>query len=266
MPLVIGIDSSTQSTKVEVRDLDTGEVRSTARRSHPATTPPRSEQDPQAWWEALVQAVQAAGLDDADDVVAVAVGGQQHGMVVLDDDDHIVRDAKLWNDTESAVDAAVLVEAIGAPAWAQASGSVPLAAFTISKVAWLKVHEPENYARLSSLLLPHDWLTFQLAGRKVTDRGDASGTGYWSPAEGRWRTDLLRLVDADRDWGATLPRVLSPFESAGVLRGVAASALGLGDRGVLVGPGTGDNMAAALGMGLLPGDVVISLGDRKSVV
>ena len=262
MPFVIGIDSSTQSTKVEVRDVDTGEVRSSAKHEHLATTPPRSEQDPQGWWQALVSAVRAG---EPADVVAISVGGQQHGMVVLDDDAHVVRPAKLWNDTESASEAASLVEAIGAAAWAHATGSVPLAAFTISKVAWLKVHEPENYARLSSVLLPHDWLTYMLCGRKVTDRGDASGTGYWSPAEGRWRTDLLGLIDSDRDWESSLPAVLSPFEAAGLLQPVAASALGLDRSEVLVGPGTGDNMAAALGMGLLPGDVVVSLGTSGTV-
>ena len=262
MPLVIGIDSSTQSTKVEVRDVETGEVRAAGRHAHPATTPPRSEQDPQAWWDALVQAVRAA---EADDVVAMAVAGQQHGMVALDSDGHPIRPAKLWNDTESAAEAEALVDALGAVAWAEAAGSVPLAAFTISKVAWLKAHEPENYARVSSLLLPHDWLTFMLTGRMTTDRGDASGTGYWSPAEGRWRPDLLRQIDAERDWSAALPLVLAPFETAGVMQPAAANALGLGSGEVVVGPGTGDNMAAALGIGLRPGDVVISLGTSGTV-
>ena len=262
MPLVIGIDSSTQSTKVEVRDVETGEVRAAGRHAHPATTPPRSEQDPQAWWDALVQAVRAA---EADDVVAMAVAGQQHGMVALDSDGHPIRPAKLWNDTESAAEAEALVDALGAVAWAEAAGSVPLAAFTISKVAWLKAHEPENYARVSSVLLPHDWLTFMLTGRMTTDRGDASGTGYWSPAEGRWRPDLLRQIDAERDWSAALPLVLAPFETAGVMQPAAANALGLGSGEVVVGPGTGDNMAAALGIGLRPGDVVISLGTSGTV-
>lgn len=264
MPLVIGIDSSTQSTKVEVRDVDTGEVRASGRHAHPATTPPRSEQDPQAWWEALVHAVRATGAD-GDDVVAVSVAGQQHGMVVLDEAGHVIRPAKLWNDTESAAEADALVAALGAVAWAEAVGSVPLAAFTVSKFAWLKLHEPDNYARVLSLLLPHDWLTFTLTGRMTTDRGDASGTGYWSPAEGRWRPDLLRQIDAERDWSAALPLVLAPFETAGVLQPSAAEALGLGAGAVLVGPGTGDNMAAALGMGLIPGDVVISLGTSGTV-
>ena len=264
MPLVVGIDSSTQSTKVEVRDVDTGEVRASGRHPHPATTPPRSEQDPQAWWEALVHAVRASELDSGD-VVAMSVAGQQHGMVVLDDDGHVIRPAKLWNDTESAAEADALVVALGAVAWAEAAGSVPLAAFTVSKVAWLKSHEPDNYARLSSLLLPHDWLTFILTGRMTTDRGDASGTGYWSPGDGRWRPDLLRQIDAERDWSAALPRVLAPFETAGVVGSTAAQALGLGSGTVLVGPGTGDNMAAALGMGLVPGDVVISLGTSGTV-
>jgi len=262
---VAGIDSSTSATKVEVRDADTGRLWGSGRRPHPPTRPPRSEQDPGAWWAALVQAWHDAGRYD---VVAMSVAGQQHGMVVLDDADQPLRPAKLWNDTEAAPDAAALVDTLGSQEWADRCGSVPVAAFTIAKLAWLQRVEPDNFARLRKILLPHDWLTWRLTGRIVTDRGDASGTGYWSPREGRWRTDLLRLLTNDGavDWIERLPTVLAPNEAAGEVSVEAALPLNLEAGSVLVGPGTGDNMAAALGAGLRPGDVLVSIGTSGTVM
>jgi xylulokinase len=262
MPLVAGIDSSTQAIKVEVRDADTGRRWGQGRRPHPPTAPPRSEQDPSEWWAALVQAWHEAGRYD---VAALSVAAQQHGLVALDAERRVLRPAKLWNDTESAADAVALVDALGAEVWAQACGSVPVASFTVTKLAWLRRREPDAYARLASVLLPHDWLTFRLTGRLVTDRGDASGTGYWSPREGRWRSDLLRLVDPGAEWSERLPVVLAPGEPAGPLARSAALPLGLDGQEVQVGPGTGDNMAAALGLGLRPGEVAISIGTSGTI-
>jgi xylulokinase len=263
VPLIGGIDSSTSATKVEVRDADDGRLWGSGRRPHPATTPPRSEQDPQAWWGALVQAWHDAGRYDAE---VISVAGQQHGLVVLDEEANVLRPAKLWNDTESAPDASALVEALGAERWAQGCGSVPVPAFTVTKLAWLKRTEPATFARIRHILLPHDWLTWRLTGRLVTDRGDASGTGYWSPREGRWRTDLLRAVDDLPDWQDRLPTVLAPTEAAGPLSEDAALPLNLDSAAVVVAPGTGDNMAAALGVGLGPGDVLVSIGTSGTVM
>jgi xylulokinase len=258
VPAVAGIDSSTQSVKVEVRDLDSGDVLAVGRGSHPSTTPPRSEQDPHSWWAALVEAF-AQVSEVVDQIVAVSVGGQQHGLVVLDDNGDVIRPAKLWNDTESAGQADRLVEHLGAQAWADACGSVPVAAFTVTKLAWLAENEPESYARIASVMLPHDWLTWRLTGCRVTDRGDASGTGYYSASGGDWRLDLLGAVGPVHDWASILPEVLGPWESAGTVLGSVLSELGLrGD--VVVGAGSGDNMAAALGMGLGPRDIALSFG------
>jgi xylulokinase len=184
--------------------------------------------------------------------VAVSVAAQQHGMVVLDDDGRVVRPAKLWNDTESAGDCAELIGRVrgGAAAWATACGSVPVAAFTVTKLRWLQRCEPANWERVTAVLLPHDWMTFRLTGRRVTDRGDASGTGYWSPHENRYRTDLLDAALGEGPWLDLLPEVLDPRAAAGEWLGF----------GPIVGPGTGDNMAAALGLGLRPGDLALSLG------
>src|SRR3712207_2787228 len=185
MTLVARVDTSTQACKVVGRDAATGELVREGRAGHPAGT----EVDPAAWEAALRQAVtEAGGLDD---VAAVAVGGQQHGMVCLDEDGEVVRPALLWNDTRSAGAAADLIAELGPgeagrTAWAEAVGLVPVASFTVTKLRWLAEHEPENAARTVAVCLPHDWLTWELAGSPgldalVTDRGDASGTGYWSP-------------------------------------------------------------------------------------
>ncbi len=251
MALVLGVDSSTQSTKVEMRDADSGELLGSGRAPHPSTSPPRSEQDPEAWREALVEARQHAGSIA---VVAMAIAAQQHGLVALDRAGQVIRPAKLWNDTESAPDAQWLVEQLGGPeAWTEACGSMPVSSLTISKLSWLHRCEPEHFERIAQVLLPHDWLTYRMSGRFTTDRGDASGTGYWSPAEGRWRPDLLDVVDGTKDWASCLPEVLGPTDRVREREGA------------VIAPGTGDNMAAALGVALEPGQVAISLGTSGTV-
>lgn len=235
MPLVAGVDSSTQSVKIVVRDAESGELITQARRAHPDGT----EVDPQAWWVALTDALAEVEQTSGGVIAAIGIGAQQHGMVVVDEQGEVVRPALLWNDTRSAADADDLVVELGGPqAWADAVGSVPVASFTVSKIRWLARHEPERADRVRRILLPHDWLTWRLAGRPdaaTTDRGDASGTGYWSPAQERYRMDLLSLA-----FGRELevPRVAGPAEVVGQT-----------DKGAVLSAGTGDNMAAALGGG-----------------
>ena len=244
--LVAGVDSSTQSCTVLVVDADTGAVVRQGRSAHPDGT----EVAPAAWESALHEASERAG--GLDDVAAVSVGGQQHGMVCLDDDGAVVRPALLWNDTRSAGAARDLIGELGGPqAWAEAVGLVPVASFTVTKLRWMADAEPDNAARTAAVCLPHDWLTWRLAGAPgldslVTDRGDASGTGYWSAATGEYRPDLLRL---GLGHDAAVPRVLGPHEQS-----LSAAS------GALLGPGSGDNAAAALGLGADEGDVVISIG------
>lgn len=251
--LVAGVDSSTQSCKVVVRDAATGALVRSGRASHPDGT----SVAPAAWWSALQTAVDEAG--GLDDVAAVAVGGQQHGMVTLDEHGEVVRDALLWNDTRSAGAARDLIDELGGPqAWAQAIGSVPVASLTVTKLRWLRDAEPENAARVAAVALPHDWLTWKLAGATsldalVTDRSDVSGTGYWSPFDEAYRPDLLRLAVGSEP---VLPRVLGPHEQAGT---TAATLTGV-PAGLPLGPGAGDNAAAALALGLRAGDVSVSLG------
>ncbi|WP_223622584.1 xylulokinase [Microbacterium sp. EST19A] len=260
MALVLGVDSSTQSCKAVVVDASTGAVVRTGRAAHPDGT----SVDPEAWWVALQAAIADAG--GLDDIEAWAVGGQQHGMVALDASGAVIRDALLWNDTRSADAAAELVAEFGAQELADRTGLVPVASFTISKVRWLRDHEPENAERVAAIALPHDWLTWRLRGygpagtdaaplgpdldALVTDRSDASGTGYWSAATGEYDRELL-IAALGHD--AVLPRVLGADES------VTDAA------GRRVGAGAGDNAAAALGLGAETGDVVVSIGTSGTV-
>jgi xylulokinase len=257
MTTVIGVDSSTQSCKVVVRDADTGALLATGRASHPDGT----EVDPEHWWTALQAALTGAG--GLDGVAAVSIAGQQHGMVVLDAEGRVIRPALLWNDTRSAAAASALTEEVGAEQIVARTGSLPVASFTATKLRWLRDAEPENAVRVAAVCLPHDWLTWRLRGygpageselgpdltELVTDRSDASGTSYWSPAAGDYDRDLLvRALGHD----AILPRVLGPAES-------------VAGPGFVVGPGAGDNASAALGLDAHPGDVVVSLGTSGTV-
>jgi xylulokinase len=255
--LVAGVDSSTQSCKVVIRDAQTGALVRSGRAAHPDGT----EVHPDAWWAALGEAVRDAG--GLDDVSGLAVGAQQHGMVCLDEAGEVVRPALLWNDTRSAPAADALVAELGAKAWAEGVGSVPVASFTVTKLRWLAENEPANAAATAAVCLPHDWLTWRLRGspggdQLVTDRSDASGTGYWSPATGEYRPDLL-----ERAFGKTplLPRVLGPAASAGE----TAELPGITRAGIHIGPGAGDNAAAGLGLGAVEGDVIVSIGTSGTV-
>ena len=242
MTLVLGIDSSTQSTKALLVDAEDGTVVD----SRTAPHPPGTEVDPRSWLSALETATDGL-LGRAD---AVSVAGQQHGMVALDAHGAPVRDALLWNDTRSAGAARDLVAEMGGPqACADAIGSVMVASFTATKLRWLRDHEPERADRVSTVLLPHDFVSRHLCDpgtEAFTDRGDASGTGYFATSEGVWRPDL-----AERALGraVALPRLVAPGA-------VAAHT----PDGAVVAGGTGDNMGAALGMALQPGDVLVSVG------
>ncbi|MFP3714015.1 xylulokinase [Puerhibacterium sp. TATVAM-FAB25] len=286
MPLVAGVDSSTQSCKIVVRDADTGRLVRSGSAKHPDGT----EVDPRHWWDAFTQAAEAAG--GLDDVAAIAVGGQQHGLVALDADGNVIRPALLWNDTRSAGSAEDLIRELGdgdreagAQRWADAVGSVLVASLTVTKLRWVRDHEPENAARIAAVALPHDWLSWRIAGygpaddasaplgpqldKLFTDRSDASGTGYYdadasaseadgavAEGAGAYRRDLLRLALGRDD--VVLPRVLTPTEAGGVAHASVAGADVEG--GALIGPGAGDNAGASLGLGMRPGDIAISIG------
>lgn len=265
--LVAGVDSSTQSCKVVIRSLLTGAVLRNGRAAHPSGT----EVDPEQWWLALQAAVRDAG--GLDDVAALSVGGQQHGLVALDSAGCVIRPALLWNDTRSADAARELIGEVGAEAFATRTGSVPVASFTIAKLRWLVDNEPQNAVRIAAIALPHDWLTWRLRGfgpenpqldELVTDRSDASGTGYFDATTDCYDRDLLGVaLRRPTDAGLpeiVLPRVLNPSEKRRVQRASSHFPLGL-----VVGAGAGDNAAAALGLDAHPGDVIVSIGTSGTV-
>ncbi|MDR1264203.1 MAG: xylulose kinase [Propionibacteriaceae bacterium] len=261
MTLVAGVDSSTQSCKVVVKDAATGSLVRSGRAPHPDG----SAVHPDRWWQALAEAAAAAG--GLDDCAAIAVAGQQHGLVCLDTDGEVVREALLWNDNRSAAAAEDLIaelgsgdRATGAASWAERCGSVPVASLTVAKLRWLAQHEPANAAKTVACCLPHDWLSWRLAGHGprsqggdgavealFSDRSDASGTGYYNPSTDQYDRQLLKLASGRDD--LLLPAVLGPAQAGGRTRA-----------GALIGPGAGDNAAAALGLGLTPGEVSVSLG------
>ena len=249
--LVAGVDSSTQSTKVLLCQTDDGTVVGQATAPHPDGT----ECHPDLWWRALGEAGHGL-LDRAD---AIGVAAQQHGMVVLNQAGQVIRPALLWNDMRSAPQAMALIAELGGPAeWARRTGSVPTASFTVTKLRWLAEHEPDAAERTAHVLLPHDWLTWRLTGwgggpggsggrvEAATDRGDASGTGYFSPAASRW---LPEIAAAALGHPVALPRLAAPAEIVARTPGGAA-----------LSAGTGDNMGAALGLGVGLGEVVVSIG------
>jgi xylulokinase len=248
MRLVAGIDSSTQSVKVVIRDAQTGELIREARGSHPDGT----EVEPGHWWDALQKTLKDAG--GLSDVEAISVGGQQHGLVALDSNGEVIRPALLWNDTRSAKQAEELnKEAGGNQKIADATGSVLLAAFTASKVRWVAENEPENAKKIAALALPHDWVSWKLQEKNdlnllFTDRSEASGTGYFNPVTSQYdRSILAKALGSDRD--VILPRIVPGNEFGGQT-----------PTGAKIGAGAGDNAAAAFGLQAKPGDVIVSLG------
>ncbi|WP_328429304.1 xylulokinase [Streptomyces sp. NBC_00443] len=258
-PLVVGVDTSTQSTKALVVDASTGQVVASGQAPHTVSSGAARESDPRQWWDALCEALRQCG-DAAHEAAAVSIGGQQHGLVTLDDRGEPVRPALLWNDVRSAPQARRLTEELGgAKFWAERTGSVPAASFTVTKWAWLAENEPESVRATKAVRLPHDYLTERLTGQGTTDRGDASGTGWWASGTESYDEEILARVGLAP---AMLPRVVRPGEIAGTVRDSHELPF---SKGTLVAPGTGDNAAAALGLGLRPGMPVLSLGTSGTV-
>lgn len=246
-----------------VVDVISGEIVGTGRAEHAVLGRDGvRETDPEQWWIALGQAISQTGC--AKDIAAISVAAQQHGLVVLDTARHPLRPAILWNDVRSAPDALVIVDELGGPERAaDLIGSLPIAAFTVTSWAWLRRMEPDLVRRVAGVRLPHDWLTERLTGNAVTDRGDVSATGWWSTATEAYLPEILDspAVRLAPEW---LPRVLKPTEAAGKIRSNSAELLGL-STDVIVGPGTGDNPAAALALGIGLGESAISLGTSGTV-
>lgn len=263
MALVLGAAFGPRATHVEVRDADAGDLVATGTARHEDLGP--DVDDPTAWWRSLTSAVGQTGKRE---IAAISVCGSHPGLVLLDGAGAVLRPMQPWADAEAAVHAARLRSTLGPDRWAKRAGALPGPGTTVSRLAWLRRTDPETFARIGAALLPHDWLTYRLAGRVVTDRGGASLTGAWSPAAEGWVAEVLAEVAPGGSsdwWRARLPTVLGPSERADWLDAPVYELLGLRGR-PLVGPGTGEAMAVALALGLGPGRVAISLGATTTVL
>ena len=265
----VGIDSGTQGTKALVVEAGSGKVLGRGQAPHAlieGLRPGASEQDPAVWVKAAGQTL-AAALKQARveprNVAAIGVSGQQHGFVPLDDRGRVVRPAKLWNDTSTIRECEDIVAALGGKAGAIGRlGLSPAVGFTASKILWLKRHEPKSYARLATVLLPHNYLNFWLTGRTHMEYGDASGTGLMDVRRRRW--DETALAAVDPDLGGKLPVLSHPREPAGLVKKAVAARFGFGR--VLVAAGGGDNMMGAIGSGNVKSGVfTLSLGTSGTV-
>ena len=265
----VGIDSGTQGTKALVVDVDSGRVLGRGKAPHAmigGLGPGASEQAPAVWLEAAGKALVAALKDAGGDpgrVVALGVSGQQHGFVPIDARGRVIRPAKLWNDTSTIRETEDLVAALGGKRAAIACLSIcPAVGFTASKILWLKRHEPENFARLATVLLPHNYLNFWLTGRAHMEYGDASGTGLMDIRKRRW--DEAATAAIDPGLAAKLPPLSHPSEPVGFMKEAVAARFGFGR--VLVAAGGGDNMMGAIGSGnVRPGVCTLSLGTSGTV-
>jgi xylulokinase len=257
---VLGAVLDPHATVVEVRDAATGELQASARVPHAAFG---SDDDPGAWWRSFAAAVAHAG---ARDVAAIAVSGRHSGLVLVDEAGVALRAARSWDGARAEVPR--IRQALGPERWARRAGLVPDERTPVTRLAWLRRADRRSFERIGTVLLPHEWLTYRLAGRPVTDRGSASGTGLWSPHTGRWIPDVLELLapEGERDrWVRHLPEVLAPGERADWLDAPVFDQLRLRGR-PLVAPGTAAPMAAALALGLARGSVGVALAHATTVV
>ena len=268
--LVIGIDSGTQSTKVLVIDARNGKVLGTGSQAYdliPNLPPGAKEQHPHTWRDATAAAMRQAlrgAKASPTDIKAIGVSGQQHGFVPLDKNGEVIRPAKLWCDTSTAAECEEITEKLGgAKKTLKTLGNAVLPGFTASKILWLKKHEPKNFARLATVLLPHDYLNHWLTGRAVMEYGDASGTALLDVRKRKWSAPALEAIDADL--AGKLPPLISSEQPVGTLQASTARALDLRPD-VLVSAGGGDNMMGAIGTGnTRPGVITASFGTSGTI-
>jgi xylulokinase len=268
--LVIGIDSGTQSTKALVVDANTGKVLASAAEAYgliPNLPPGAKEQHPRIWREATASAIRRAlrqAKATGSEVKAIGVSGQQHGFVPLDKSGEVIRPAKLWCDTSTAAECDEITEKLGGrKKTIRALGNAMLPGFTASKILWLKKNEPKNYARLATILLPHDYLNFWLTGERVMEYGDASGTALLDVRRRKWSSAVLDAIDPDLP--GQLPPLIPSDKPAGRLQISTAKSMDL-NPGVLVSAGGGDNMMGAIGTGnTRPGVITASFGTSGTI-
>ncbi|MBN3765258.1 xylulokinase [Burkholderia sp. Ac-20365] len=264
--MYLGIDCGTQGTKVVLLDPESGALVARGHASHSIISEAngRREQKAEWWIDALRKALKdlfSQTTRSPADVRAIAVSGQQHGLVLLDGNGSVVRDVKLWNDTETTEANEKLFNAAGGERRIRSLiGTTIPVGFTASKVAWVRQHEPETYEKVQHVLLPHDYVNFWLTGEYTTDAGEASGTGYFDVLSRTWSSQMADLIDPSGRLERSLPRIASPLEPIGTVRAEVAAEFGFSP-GTLVACGSGDNVMGALGTGnVTAGRATLGLG------
>lgn len=259
----IGIDLGTSAVKLLLMAAD-GTVLKTVSRSYPLSHPQPgwSEQNPEDWYRETVAGLMEL-LQDADKtaIKGLSFGGQMHGLVILDEQDHVIHPAILWNDGRTGEETDYLNNVIGRETLTEYTGNIAFAGFTAPKLLWLKAHEPEHFAKIAKIMLPKDYLCYRLTGVHSTDPSDASGMLLFDVKNRCWSEEMLRICGIAKE---QLPRVFESYETVGALKPEIAEVLGLGT--VTVAAGAGDNAAAAIGTGCTrEGQCNISLGTSGTV-
>jgi|TARA_B110000914_G_scaffold178163_1_gene159901 xylulokinase len=268
--LFLGIDSGTQGTKAIVFSTTLNKVISEGYASHDLIENDvgKKEQEPSWWIEASTKAITKAleGVGSSKDVKAIGVSGQQHGMIPLDAEGHIIRPAKLWCDTETVSQCEEITQKVGGSEKViDIIGNSIAAGFTASKILWMKQNEPENYQRLATVLLPHDYINYWLTGEKKTEYGDASGTAYFDVKSRTWATSILQAIDDSGKLNDCLPELIESQVPIGTIKPEIAKQFNLSPD-VIVSSGGGDNMMGAIGTGnVVPGVVTTSLGTSGTI-
>lgn len=272
MAALLGIDIGTSAVKVLVVS-ETGEILAQASRTYPLSQPfdGWSEQNPDEWWAATTAAVREASASFRDTIVGIGLSGQMHGLVALDRDrlgtpadGACVRPCILWNDQRAVAECTELEHlAGGARSLVEKTGNGAFPGFTLPKLLWVRRHEPALFDRVGKVLLPKDYCLWRMTGQFATDVGDASGTSLFSPADRQWHAGLMKSAHVEPD---LLPTVLESAAVAGRLSRSTALAWGL-PSGLPVAAGSGDNMAGAIGAGVVsPGTCLVAIGTSGVVL
>ena len=264
MSTYIGIDLGTSAVKLLLVDQD-GQILNTVTKEYPISFPELgwSEQNPVDWWSGVLIGLEELleGFDKSR-VAAMGCGGQMHGLVILDEEDQPIRNVILWNDGRTADETAWLNKEIGKEKLSELTANIAFAGFTAPKLLWVKHHEPENFARISKIMLPKDFINYKLTHVHACDYSDAAGTLLLDVKNRRWSKEMLDLCGVAE---AQMPRLFESYEVIGNLRPEIAAALGF-SADVKVVAGAGDNAAAAVGTGVVgEGGCNISLGTSGTV-
>ena len=260
----IGVDLGTSAVKLLLMESD-GTIVNIVSEKYPIAFPHPgwSEQEPEDWWNAVKKAVpQLISGVDASKVAGISFGGQMHGLVVLDEDDKVIRPAILWNDGRTQKETDYLNNVVGRNKLSEYTANIAFAGFTAPKILWMKENEPDKFARIKRIMLPKDYIAYKLTGVHCTDPSDASGMLLYNVKERKWSEEMCMICGIDESMLAT---VYESYEKVGTVKPDIASELGLGDN-VIVAAGAGDNAAAAVGTGTVgEGLCNISLGTSGTI-